>query len=240
LGIIRAIVVVPLAEGGNHPLFANGAAETQLVTPFDKVRLAEDVPVVRSAPDEDPRNDADWIVRPIDQCLHTGHFDIVSRFDSFRRNEELLRAGPVRIIGRSGSLDETPINLERQAFRRSVAAVLPSWLGRESRDVDSRVLPVSFGQPFIARGIAIQRGSQFDIEPVDENERALYFGQRAFGDFGGSIISAPEQDGRPDEKSVKQNEEPVGDFIFGLLNSFYTAALLGVGLGALIGWGLTR
>lgn len=79
-----------------------------------------------------------------------------------------------------------------------------------------------------------------DIGTLENSSISFLRDEGACCNFRAAIISYPEQYGGTKKEAVKQDKKPIGELIFRVVGSYFTAAGLGIGLGILIGWWVSR
>ena len=224
LAFINAIVITPLDKLGAHPFAADRSTQSELVTPFGEVGLAENVSVICSPPNEHLWARWNGIPLPINEGHGAGHLNRVARLGGLGTEKErhpVIRIGEIGSIGMNWSIRATPIDTDSHVFDWRCPAVFPARLGREPRDKEPGIISVWFRQNLIFNDAAIGGGSQFNIEPVKKNEGTfrleqsiLCDGDGISGEFNLLLPSSPKiVSGQPqaDGGDRKDNRERAND-----------------------------
>jgi len=137
LAFINAIVITPLDKLGAHPFAADRSTQSELVTPFGEVGLAENVSVICSPPNEHLWARWNGIPLPINEGHGAGHLNRVARLGGLGTEKErhpVISIGEIGSIGMNWSIRATPIDTDSHVFDWRCPAVFPARLGREPRD----------------------------------------------------------------------------------------------------------
>jgi hypothetical protein len=97
--------------------------------------------------------------------------------------------------------------LDREVLNWSGPAVFPSWLSSEARYEESRFIPICFWQNLIFNGATIGGGGQFNIEPIDENERTFCGFQSSLASTVKQVSSHP-QTNCGNGQNARERDEP--------------------------------
>ena len=171
----------------------------------------------------------------LDKRIGPRHFERFAYLNSLGGNEKWVWRDLVTVVIGNDRSRKNTINLDFHFSGRSIPTIFPSWLNSESCDVERPVCGRGESFHHIFADSCVGQCCQFVIEPVNENERPFQIDQGTFGYFGASIISVPQQNGGTEKKTVKNNQKPIGSFIFRVFWRYYAAAVTRISGGILSG-----